>query len=147
MAITASGFFGLSLEKALIDTLGQSLEAETHKILMVTDTYTPDFTVHDFRNDITNEVTGTGYSAGGQAFTTTEITLASGVLTWDFADPSWASSTISNAMAGVTYTNVGADTTDQLLLLLDFVTAVSTSAGTLTIALAAGGAMTIDYTP
>lgn len=147
MAITASGFYGLSLEKALIDTLGESLEAEDNKILMVTDTYTPNFDTHDFRNDLTNEVTGTGYTASGAAFTSTEVTLSSGTLTWDFADPSWTTSTISNAMAGVCYTNVGADTTDQLLLLLDFVTAVSTSAGTLAIAIAAGGAMTLDYTP
>jgi len=147
MAITASGAYGLSLEKMMIDTLGQSLEAETHKGLLVTDTYTPDFTTHDFRNDITNECTGTNYTAGGATITATEITLAGGVLTWDFADPSWASSTIANAMAHVAYTNVGADTTDQLILLLDFVTAVSTTAGTLLVAINASGAMTLDYTP
>jgi hypothetical protein len=147
MAITSSGFYCLSFEKALIDTLGESLEAEDNKILLVTDTYAPNFDTHDFRNDITNEVSGTGYSAGGAAFTSTELTISSGVVTWDFADPSWTTSTISNAMAGVTYTNVGADTTDQLLLLLDFVTAVSTSAGTLAVALAAGGAATWDLVP
>jgi hypothetical protein len=147
VSITASGAYGLSLEKMMIDTLGESLEAEDNKILLVTDTYTPDFNAHDFRNDITNEVSGTGYTAGGAAFTSTEITLSGGTLTWDFADPSWTTSTISSAMAGVCYTVVGADTTDQLLLLLDFVTAVSTSAGTLAVAVAAGGAMTLDYTP
>lgn len=147
MAITASGVYGLSLEKALIDTLGQSLEAETHKVLMVTDTHTPDFTLHDFRNDITNEVSGTGYTAGGQAFTATEITLSAGVLTWDCADVSWASSTITSAMAAVYYTNVGLDTTDQLILLQDFVTAASTTNGTFTIQESASGIMTIDYTP
>lgn len=147
MAITASGFYGLSLEKMFIDTLGESLEAEDNKVALVTDTYTPNFDTHDFFNDLTNEVTGTGYTSGGQAFTSTEVTLASGVLTWDFADPSWTSSTIANAMAAVTYTNVGSTATDQLLLLLDFVTAVSTSAGTLLVAINASGAMTLDYTP
>lgn len=147
MAITASGFYGLSLEKMLIDTLGESLEAEDNKVALVTDTYAPNFDTHDFYADLTNEVTGTGYTAGGQAFTATEVTLASGTLTWDFADPSWTTSTISSAMAAVTYTNVGSGATDQLLLLLDFVTAVSTTAGTLLVAIAAGGAMTIDYTP
>lgn len=147
MAITASGFYGLSLEKALIDTLGESLEAEDNKVLLVTDSEAPNFDTHDFRNDITAEVTGTGYSAGGIAFTSTEVTLSSGTLTWDFADPSWASSTITSAMAAVTYANVGSAATDQLLLLLDFVTAVSTSNGTLLVAVNAAGAMTIDYTP
>lgn len=147
MAITSSGFFGLTLEKMFIDTAGQSMEAETHKGLLVTDTYTPDYTVHDFRNDVTDEVTGTGYTAGGATITGTEITLASGVLTWDFADPSWASSTITNAMAHISYFNVGTAATDQLLLLLDFVTAVSTSNGTLTVQVNASGAMTLDYVP
>lgn len=147
MAITASGLYGLSLEKMFIDTLGESLEAEDNKMLLVTDTYAPNFDTHDFRNDITNEVTGTGYTAGGKAFTTTEVTLSSGTLTFDHDDVSWTSSTIANAMAGVEYTNVGADTTDQLILLLDFVTAVSTTAGTLLVTINASGAFTLDYTP
>ena len=55
----------LSLEKMMIDTLGQSLEAETHKVLMVTDSEAPNFDTHDFRADITAEVTGTGYTPVG----------------------------------------------------------------------------------
>jgi hypothetical protein len=147
MAITAAGWFGLSLEKMMIDTLGESLEAEDNKVLMTTDSYTPNFDTHDFRNDITNEVTGTGYSAGGTAITSTEVTLSSGTLTLDGADVSWASSTIANAMAAVLYTNVGADTTDQLILLSDFVSAASSSSGTFTIQWSASGLTTVDYTP
>jgi hypothetical protein len=148
MAISASGFYGLTLEKMFIDSAGQSMEGETHKGLLVTDTYTPAFDTHDFRDDVTNEIgSGGGYTTGGNTITTTEITLASGVLTWDFADPSWPSSTITNAMAHISYFNVGTAATDQLLLLLDFVTAVSTSNGTLTVQINAAGAMTLDYTP
>jgi hypothetical protein len=147
MSITASGLFGLSLEKALIDTLGESWEAEDNKVLMVTDSYTPNFDTHDFRDDITNEVTGTGYSSGGIALTTTEITLSSGLATFDAADSSWAASTIANAMAAVYYTNVGAAGTDQLVLLSDFVSAASSSSGTFQIQWSASGIATIDYTP
>lgn len=150
MAITASGFYGLTLEKMFIDTAGQSMEAETHKGLLVTDTYTPDFDVHDFRNDVTNECSGTGYSTGGATITTTEITVASpaaGSLKWDFDDPSWSASTIPDAMAHISYFNVGAAATDQLLLLLDFVTAVATSNGLLLVSIHANGAMNLDYTP
>ena len=147
MTIIASGFYGLTLEKMFINTAAQSMEAETHKGLLVTDTEAPNFDTHDFRNDILAECTGTGYSAGGATVTATEVTLASGTLTWDFADPSWAASTIANAMAHITYFNVGSAATDQLLLLLDFVTAVSTTAGTLTVQVNASGAMTLDFTP
>jgi hypothetical protein len=147
MAITAAGAYGLTLEKILIDTAGESLEAEDNKVGMVTDSYTPNFDTHDFRNDITNEVTGTGYSAGGIVFTSTEVTLSSGVLTWDSADPSWPSSTIANAMGAFYYFVVGADTTDMLICLQDFVTAASTTNGTFTIQQSASGILTLDYTP
>lgn len=150
MSITASGMFGPTLEKMWIDTAGQSMEAETHNGLLVTDSYTPDFDAHDFRNDVTNEVTGTNYTSGGVNLTTTEITLASpsaGSLKYDFDDPQWASSTIANAMALVFYFDVGSAATDQLLGLLDFVTAVSTSNGLLQVAIHSNGAVNLDYTP
>lgn len=149
MAITASGLYGLSLEKMLIDTLGQSIEAETHKGLLVEDGYTHNYDTHDFRNDITNEVTGTNYTAGGTTLTTTEVTVGSpsaGVLKYDHDDPQWASSTIANAMALIGYTNVGASTTDQLVYLLDFVTAVSTTAGLLLVQIHSNGVFNWDYT-
>ena len=147
MSITGSGLYGLSLEKALIDTLGESWEAEDNRVLMVTDTYTPDFNAHDFYADITNEVTGTGYTAGGELLTTTEITLSGGVLTFDAADVAWTTSTIANAMAGVLKTTVSGSATDQLILLSDFVTAASSSGGTFTIQWSASGIATVDYVP
>jgi hypothetical protein len=148
MAITASGMYGLSVEKMLIDTLGESLEAEDHKMALVNDSYTPNFDTHDFHADLTNEVANSGnYTTGGTAFTSTEVTLSSGTLTWDFADVTWATSTIANAMAGVCITTVSGSAADQLILLLDFVTAVSTTSGLLTVAINASGALTLDYTP
>lgn len=148
MAITASGFFGLTLEKMLIDTASKSLEAEDNRITLVSDSATPNFDTMDFWDDlVANEVTGTNWSAGGVALTGTEVTLSGGVLTFDATDVSVASTTIANAMAAVLRTNVGANGTDQLVLLSDFVTAVSSSNGTFGINWAAGGIATIDYTP
>jgi hypothetical protein len=147
MAITASGVYGLSLEKALIDTLGESWEAEDNKVMLDSDTDTPNFDTHDFRNDVATEVTGTNWATGGVALTGTEITLAAGVLTFDATDVSVASTTISNAMASILYTNVGSSATDQLLMLHDFVTAVSTSNGTFGIQWHSSGLLTLDYTP
>ncbi len=148
MAITASGFFGPTLEKMLIDTSGESLEAEDNRVTLISDSATPNFDTMDFWDDlVANEVTGTNWSAGGVALTGTEVTLSSGVLTFDATDVSVASTTISNAMASVLRFNVGANATDQLVLLHDFVTAVSSSNGTFAINWAAGGLATIDYTP
>lgn len=148
MAITASGLFGLTLEKIFIDTAGQSLEAEDNNITLVSDAATPNFDTMDFWDDLSaNEVTGTNWAAGGVALTGTEITLASGTLTFDATDVSVASTTITDAMAAVLRTSVGTAATDQLVGLWDFVNAVSTSNGTFGIQWNATGLVTLDYTP
>jgi hypothetical protein len=152
MAITAAGLFGLTLEKFLnVTSLPASgLESETAtKMALITDAATPAFDTMDFWNDLeANEVSGTGYTAGGNVLTSTEITLSGGVLTYDSADPSWTTSTITNAMGGVAYFDRGGATTaDELILLLDFVTAASSSGGTFTVQINASGLATIDYTP
>ncbi len=151
MAVTAAGLYGLTLEKMMNATAlpTSGLESETAvKVLMVTDSEAPNFDTHDFRNDITAEVTGTNYTAGGVAITSTELTLSSGVLTYDAADASWASSTIANAMAAVGYfARGGASSADELVFLSDFVSAASSSSGTFTIQWSASGIFTVDYTP
>jgi hypothetical protein len=144
---SAAGLYGLTLEKMLIDTAAQSLEAETHKGGMVTNTHTPNFDTHDFRDDITNEVSGTGYTAGGNAITTTEITLSGGVLTYDAADAAWATSTIANAKAEFGYFNVGSAATDMLVFMSAFAADASSAGGTFTIQRHASGIFTVDYQP
>lgn len=152
MSITAAGLYGLTLEKFLNATSfpASGLESETAvKGMLITDSETPDFSADNFRDDVeANEVSGTGYSAGGVALTSTELTIASGVLTYDCADPSWASSTISNAMALVGYiARGGASSADELVFLLDFVNVASSSGGTLLVQIAAAGVFTWDFTP
>ncbi len=152
MSITAAGLFGLTLEKFMNATSfpASGLESETAvKMAMITDAATPNFDTMDFWNDLeANEVSGTGYTAQGNVLTGTELTLSGGVLTYDAADPSWPTSTITNAMAGVfMFDRGGATTADELIGLLDFVTAASSSGGTFTIQLAAGGLYQVDYTP
>ncbi len=139
--------FGLTLEKFFIDTAGVSLEAELNKIALVQDGYSPAFDTHDFHLDLTNEVTGTGYTAEGVAATTTEITLSSGVLKYDAADTVYSTVTISDAMAGVLALAVGSSATNQLVVLQDFVTSASATAADFTIQHNASGIFTLDYTP
>jgi hypothetical protein len=151
MAISASGLYGLTLEKFFLETVGASLESETAiAVQMVTDGYTPNFDTHDFENDVTNEVSGTGYTAGGVTITTTELAVgspAAGQMNYDSADPSWASSTITDAMAAVGYVSTGTPTTAELVWLSDFVTAASTSSGTFTIQVDTNGWFYFDFTP
>ncbi len=152
MSITASGLYGLTLEKFLnVTSLPASgLESETAvKGALILDAETPDFNADNFFDDVVaNEASGTGYTADGAVLTSTEITISGGVLTYDAADSSWASSTIANAMAECGYFDRGgAQSADELIYLSDFVTAASSSGGTFTIQRSASGIFTVDFTP
>lgn len=61
----------------------------TVKVAIVTNAYTPDQSLHDFWNDVSpNEVSGTGYTAGGNSCANPTITLSgAGLITFDADDP------------------------------------------------------------
>ena len=150
MAIAGSGYYGLTLEKQFKKTQAGDMESTTVSVMLVTDAYTPAYDTHDFRNDITNEVTaGSGYTAGGKALAATPAwTVASpaaGQIAYDSPDPAWATSTITDAMAAILFWSTGTDTTDELFMLSDFGTAVSTANGTLTVQIDTNGWMYFDY--
>lgn len=111
--------------------------SDTFYNMLVTATYTPDKATHTKRSDVTNEASGTGYVAGGQA-TAATVTLdtINHRLDITFSDNSWASSTIT-ARAEVTYKRRGgAASLDELCNYGDFGSNVSTT----------GGTFTLDYT-
>lgn len=152
MAVTASGLFYATWSDLLDTTqLAIDLDLETHKCAMFTDTVSPNFatdTAYGVAPYNANEVSGGGYTAGGDTLTTTVLTDESGSLTWDADDAQWTSSTITNAMAALIYADALAG--DNAIVLVDFVTAASTSNGTFTIswtAPASGGIFNIDLTP
>lgn len=57
-------------EASRIDFLSDDM-----KILLTTVTHTPNADTHEFKTDITNEVVGTGYTAGGLALSSKAITV------------------------------------------------------------------------
>lgn len=67
------------------------------KVAGSTATHTPDQDTHDYFDDVTNEVTGTGYTAGGQAIANDTLTYTAGtnVLKYDGDDISWNPSSIA----------------------------------------------------
>ena len=72
---------------------GVDLNALTVKLLIVTNSYTPDQNAHDFEDDLgANEVSGTGYTAGGNTMANMVDTLSgAGLVTVGFDDPTtWA---------------------------------------------------------
>jgi hypothetical protein len=97
------------------------LDTDTFKVLLVTSAYTPVKT-HAKRSDVTNEVTGTGYTAGGATLAsvtyTQDNTGDQGV--WDAADVTWATSTITARGAVIYKSRGGAATADELVNYVDF---------------------------
>jgi hypothetical protein len=108
-------------------------DTDTFKVMLVTSSYTPDKDTHDKRNDVTNEVSGTGYTAGGvtSACTVTKDT-ANDRVTLSFAAVSWASSTIT-ARGAVIYKSTGTASNDNLVAYNDFGSDVASASGTFTV--------------
>ena len=93
---------------------------DTIKVALCTSSYTPDIDAHSFFDDITNEVVGTGYTAGGETLgtktTTQDNTDDEGV--FDAADTTWSSSTIT-ARYAIIYKDTGTASTSPLICYVD----------------------------
>lgn len=91
----------------------------TFKVLLTTSSYTPDKT-HSKRSHITNEVSGTGYTAGGKEITIT-VSRASGVTSLTLSTVTWDApvSGFTARWAVVYRARGGAASADELVGYLD----------------------------
>lgn len=110
-------------------------DTDTFKVLLTTSSYTEDKDAHDFRNDITNEVTGTGYTAGGNTVTVTVSALdtANDRQEVILGGTTWPASTITARKAVYYKSRGGASSADEIVAVVDFGSDVSTTAGTFTL--------------
>lgn len=111
-------------------------------VLLTTNTYTEDLDNHDFRNDVTNEVTGTNYVAGGVALSGKTLTYdsATNESRMDANDPTFPNITVTGIRKAVFYKVVGTTATDPLLFIYVFDGDQSVTAADFVIQLAATGA-------
>lgn len=142
MAVTAF-FYG----NAFVSAFNKELDfnTDTIKCALCTSLYTPNQDTHQYFSSITNEVTGTGYTAGGAAIATPTITYtgATNVLMLDGADVSWANSTITARYAIVYDDTPATAATKPLIAYVDFGADVSSTAGTFSITWSASGIATV----
>lgn len=108
---------------------GIDLDTNTIKVALVTSSYTPNQDTHEDMADVTNEVSGSGYSAGGATLASVTVTADNtdneGV--FDAADVTWSTATIT-ARGAVIYKSTGVAANDLLVCYLDFSTDQSSSA-------------------
>jgi hypothetical protein len=150
VAVTASGLFYTTIADVFDTTqLGIDWDLETHRVAMFTNTITPNFstdTAYGAAPYNANEVTGTGYTAGGELLTSTAVSESpTGTLKWDAADVSWPASTIASARCAQIYADALAG--NNAIVLINFGGDYATTAGTFTIQWPSGGILTIDLTP
>jgi hypothetical protein len=107
------------------------LDTDTFKVLLVSSAYSPNKDTDLKRSAVTNEVSGTGYTAGGvtSACTVTKDT-ANDRVTLSFAAVNWASSTITARAAVIYKSRGGTSSADELVCYVDFGADVSSSSAT-----------------
>jgi hypothetical protein len=139
MAVSAKVYtlFQKSLANKEVD-----LDSDTLKVMLCTSTYTPNQDTHQYKSSITNEVTGTGYTATGATLSSVTVTNSGHVVTLDAADTSWTTSTITARYAVVYDSSPASDATRPLICYVDFGADVVSSGGTFQITWDAAGIVT-----
>jgi hypothetical protein len=111
-------------------------DTNTFKAMLVTSGYVANKDIHDFRDDVTNEVPATGgYTAGGVVSTITVTKdTANDKVTIEMGAVSWATSTI--IARGLVYyqSRGGASSADELVAYNDFGGDVSSVGGEFAVA-------------
>ena len=114
-------------------TGSSAISADTFKVAMFTNSSSIDADTTGYSTS--NEVSGTNYTAGGEALGSVTNTLgdnSSSVPTayLDFADTTWSSSTISSARGALIYNSTNSN---KAVAVLDFSSNKTSTSGTFTI--------------
>lgn len=125
----ASLVYNSCIRDALVGNINFS--TDSFKMLLVTSSYTAAKS-HAKRSDITNEVTGTGYTTGGNTcdVTVEAVDNVNNDVELSFTIDSWVTATIT-ARGGVIYkTRGGLASADELVGYVDFGGNISSTNGT-----------------
>ena len=123
------------LQKGAIDLNTDDIKA------MIVSGYTPNQDTHTRRSDITGEITGTGYIAGGKSLTGKTMTQdnTNNRGTFDADDLIWAAATISATGAVFYKSRGGLASADELVYFMDFGGTLSSTGGDFKVTMPAAG--------
>ena len=129
----ASLIFNSALRDEAIGSI--DYDTDTFKVMLTTSAYTENKDTHTKRSDVTNEITGTGYTAGGNAVTVTvaAVDTANDRVDITLGGTTWPASTLTARKAVYYKSRGGAASSDELIAVVDFGSDVVTTTGTLTL--------------
>lgn len=91
------------------------------KAMLLGASYTPNARTHAKRSDLTDEISGTGYTTGGIAASVSTVRNDAGGTIIVLIDPLiWTGATFSTRWCGIYKARGGAASADELVALLDF---------------------------
>lgn len=98
------------------------LGSDTIKLMICNSSYTPDQDIHRYKSDVTSEVSGPGYVAGGATVANINIAYdpTTNTLSFDGADVNWPGSTITGRWAVLYDASPATDATRPLIGYVDF---------------------------
>ena len=140
----ASKLYGQFLSQALNKEI--DWDTDTIKVALLTNSYTPDQDAHNYLDDVVaNEVSGTGYTDGGNTLANKTNSYNSGtnVIVLDADDTTWSSSTITARYAVIYDASPATNATRPLIGYVDFGSDQSSSNGNFTITWDATGIVRI----
>lgn len=120
-------------------------DSDSIKVMLTDASSAPDQDTWDYKNDVTNEIIGIGYFAGGASIGSPSVSYNSttNTLTFDGADVSWTSATFTCRYAIIYDSTPGSDSARPLIAYVDFGENISVTAGTFQITWAATGIATV----
>ena len=116
--------------------------SDTIKCALLSSSYTPDLDSHETYSDLTDEVSGTNYTSGGETLASKVIGFSGEKLTLSCNGPLWSNVSVSNVRWGAIYNDTNSD--KPLLLLLDLRGTYSPSAEDFAIGIPTTGLATLS---
>lgn len=117
MAVTAKKFGKATLNAYQKKVSDLAAVGSDIRVVLCSSSYTPNQDTHESKSDVTGEVVGTGYVAGGVVLSGRTLTYdaATNVIAFKGADVEWPNSTIT-ARYAVIYDNTPATAGDKKLI-------------------------------
>ena len=126
-----------SFKEAMINL---PLAEGTLKVMLLSSSHTTNTSTQEFISDVSaNEVSGTGYTAGGMVVADVVVSVSAGKVKIDFTDPTFSTVTLSDVDHAAFYIDTSTPGTSRLINIIPFDTTQSRSEDDLILEINSGG--------